>query len=71
MRSGSTPDAARLSFTDCARRSPRAWLYSVVPFSSQWPSISSTVSAFSFSHSASPARVSAASDRSAALSKSK
>src|SRR5262245_17017075 len=54
-----------------ARRSPRARLYSLVPRSSQWPSISTRFSAFDFSHEALASSVLASSGRTSYLSKSK
>src|SRR5581483_8118598 len=53
-----------------ARRSPSARLYSLVPRSSQWPSISTRLS-FDFSHAALASRVFASLGRMSYLSKSK
>src|SRR4030095_4614654 len=54
-----------------ARRSPRARLYSLVPRSSQWPSISTRFSAFDLSHEALASSVLESSGRMSYLSNSK
>src|SRR5262245_14556130 len=54
-----------------ARRSPRARLYSLVPRSSVWPSISTRFSAFDLSHEALASSVFESSGRMSYLSKSK
>src|SRR5215510_1811066 len=55
---------------DLARRSPSARLYSLVPRSSQWPSMSTRLS-LDFSHEALASRIFASPGRMSYLSKSK
>src|SRR5262245_16921234 len=55
---------------DLARRSPSARLYSLVPRSSQWPSMSTRLS-LDFSHTALASRIFASPGRTSYLSKSK
>src|ERR1041385_8906109 len=70
MRLACTPWETRQFIVALARRSPSARLYSLVPRSSQWPSISTRLS-FDFSHVALVSRIFASLARMSYLSKSK
>src|ERR1051326_3768506 len=70
MRLACTPWETREFIVALARRSPSARLYSLVPRSSQWPSISTRLS-FDFSHVALVSRIFASLARMSYLSKSK
>src|SRR4030095_9433169 len=71
MRLAWIPWETRWFIVDFARRSPSARLYSLVPRSSQCPSMRTRLLALDFSHVALPSRVFASSARTSYLSKSK
>jgi len=71
MRSRSIPLVPRYSEAARARRSPSAVLYSLVPRSSQCPSMSSSCLGFALSHAALASRILASAGRTLERSKSK
>src|SRR5712692_1919283 len=70
-RSAGMPRLTRYSFAACARLAPSARLYSLVPRSSQWPSISTRADGLAFSQSALVFNVARASGRKSKLSNAK
>src|SRR6266513_2772338 len=71
MRLACTPCDTREFIADLARRAPSARLYSLVPRSSQWPSMRTRRFRLVFSHDALESRTFASSGRISYLSKSK